>query len=94
MDLFLATYLLTAFPISSTVGNMSNLRTIYLFDNNYLEIGKNLLTGPVPSSLGNLTKLHTLIIQNNSISGIIPPGIGESQFLRNRQISSNGFHPI
>ena len=39
----------------------------------WLNLGGNQLTGPIPPKLGNLSRLTTLILENNQLTGPIPP---------------------
>ncbi len=55
-------------PIPPELGNLTNLRSLRLGDNN--------LSGPIPPELGNLTNLTGLHLSNNNLSGPIPPELG------------------
>ena len=50
------------------MGNLTNLRTLSLPDNQ--------LTGPIPPELGNLSLLLTLNLVNNQLAGEIPNELG------------------
>ncbi|KAJ7959019.1 Receptor protein kinase-like protein [Quillaja saponaria] len=78
--------------IPATIGNLSNLETLYLCPNNLSgfipeEVGKlnklsticffqNKLSGPIPFSITNLTNLNELNLGENKLSGSIPIAIG------------------
>ena len=78
--LFLDTNELTG-PIPSSIGNLTNLERLVLFD--------NLLTGPIPSSIGNLTNLNRLSLSGNILAGPIPSSIGNLTNLNRLLISGN-----
>lgn len=50
--------------IPSVIGNLINLKTLILWDNNF--------TGNVPIEIGNCTKLEILSLEDNSLTGNIP----------------------
>ena len=50
------------------LGNLTNLKRIYLFDNQ--------LTGMIPEELGDLTNLKTLYLNDNRLTGMIPGVLG------------------
>ena len=74
------------------LGNLSNLRSLYLYGNGLtgsipeslgglanaqeLYLNYNALTGPIPPELGNLTKLKSLTLRHNALTGPIPPELG------------------
>ena len=53
--------------IPPEIGNLTNLRYLYLDDNQ--------LTGEIPPEIGNLTNLTGFYLQDNQLSGIIPDEI-------------------
>ena len=55
-------------PIPPELGDLGNLRSLYLNDND--------LSGPIPPELGYLSNLGQLILHRNSLSGPIPPELG------------------
>jgi hypothetical protein len=77
-------------PVS--IGNISNLVTLYLYDNTLsdtipasignlsqlksLEIYKNYLSGAFPATIGNCTNLQYLYIDHNDFTGNLPSSIG------------------
>ncbi|PWA79716.1 Concanavalin A-like lectin/glucanase, subgroup [Artemisia annua] len=67
--------------IPFSIGNMSNLREMYLSD--------NALTGTVPSSLGQLSRLSVLDLARNSLTGLIPLSFGSLQNLSSLDLSLN-----
>ncbi len=54
--------------IPAELGRLSNLRRLYL--------GDNQLTGTIPSELGNLSKLEFLALEDNQLTGTIPAELG------------------
>ncbi|WP_424963186.1 leucine-rich repeat domain-containing protein [Ekhidna sp.] len=63
------------------LGNLSELRTLYLQGNE--------LTGLIPSELGNLSKLESLYLYNNQLFGSIPPELGNLSALKELIMSNN-----
>uniref|UniRef100_A0A7N2MAQ5 non-specific serine/threonine protein kinase n=1 Tax=Quercus lobata TaxID=97700 RepID=A0A7N2MAQ5_QUELO len=55
-------------PIPASIGNLSNLSGLYLWENN--------LCGSIPSSIGNLSNLANLDLSENKLSGSICHEIG------------------
>ncbi|KAK3423743.1 hypothetical protein EUGRSUZ_H00945 [Eucalyptus grandis] len=92
-------------PIPSSLGNLSKLATLYVYNNSLsscipLEMGNmtnlevlhmdtNLLTGPIPSTLGNLTKLTELHLFANELSGSIPLELGNLCAMLDLALSEN-----
>eukprot|EP00939_MAST-03C_sp_MAST-3C-sp1_P004750 g4750.t1 len=56
--------------ISSAIGNLTELTTLYLND------GDNALTGSIPTTIGSLTDLMYVYISNNQLNGTIPTEVG------------------
>ena len=52
------------------LGNLTNLKRLYLFDNQF--------TGTIPEELGNLTNLKSLYISGNQLTGCIPNGLQDA----------------
>lgn len=93
-------------PIPGTLGNLTNLTTLYLGGNSLmgiipsslgqlvqlsvLDLSSNLLTGSIPESFASLGNLTRLDISSNALSGSIPLGIGRLLKLQYLNLSSNG----
>ncbi|KAJ6824749.1 receptor kinase-like protein Xa21 [Iris pallida] len=60
--------------IPPQLANLTFLRRIHLFSNNF--------HGPIPLELSRLSRLRRLDLSNNSLSGIIPPELGRCLALR------------
>ncbi|XP_022726003.1 probable LRR receptor-like serine/threonine-protein kinase At2g16250 [Durio zibethinus] len=91
--------------IPSSIGNLTNLTSLYLSDNRLtgqipstlgqllsllvLDLSKNLLTGSIPSSFVSLRDLTSLDISSNNLTGSIPPGIGALSKLQSLNLSDN-----
>lgn len=67
--------------LSSSIGNLTNLKIILLQNNN--------LTGPIPTELGRLLKLQTLDLSNNLFSGGVPPSLGLLKSLQYIRLNNN-----
>ena len=67
--------------IPAVLGNLSNLRSLYLSDNQ--------LTGDIPAELGNLSQLEDLNLQINQLTGSIPAVLGNLSNLRSLYLSDN-----
>ncbi|KAA8545978.1 hypothetical protein F0562_020571 [Nyssa sinensis] len=67
--------------IPSSLGNLTNLTTLYLSD--------NILTGIIPSSLGQLGRLSILDLSQNSLTGSFPPSFASLGNLTLLDMSSN-----
>ena len=92
-------------PIPSELGELANLRSLSLFNNDltgpippelgelaslrFLSLFNNNLTGPVPSTLGNLASLEGLDVFGNDLTGPIPPELGKLVSLTRLQLGSN-----
>lgn len=92
--------------IPSSIGNLTNLSSLYLSDNSLtgqipstlgqllslsvLDLSKNFLTGSILSSFVSLRNLTSLDISSNNLTGSIPPGIGSLSQLRSLNLSNNG----
>jgi len=71
-------------PVS--LGNLSNLQTLYL--------SVNQLIGSIPASLGNLSKLQILYLHDNQLTDSIPKSLGnlsslQTLYLHGNQLSGN-----
>ncbi|XP_077249503.1 uncharacterized protein LOC143889196 [Tasmannia lanceolata] len=91
--------------IPSTLGNLSNLVTLYLHSNKLsgtipkeianlknmadLRISYNILTGSIPSTIGNLTNLVRFYLHHNKLSGTIPKEIGYLKNMADLEMSYN-----
>ena len=73
-------------PISSWLGNLSNLR--------HLELAGNQITEPIPSWLGNLSNLNVLGLGRNQFTGPIPPELGNLSRLGGFVISRQAQPPM
>ncbi|OVA07029.1 Protein kinase domain [Macleaya cordata] len=69
--------------IPSSLGNLTNLNSLYLSGNN--------LTGVIPSTLGQLSRLSVLDLSMNSFTGFIPPSFSSLSNLTLLDLSSNSF---
>ncbi|XWS27249.1 hypothetical protein CRYUN_Cryun26dG0098600 [Craigia yunnanensis] len=67
--------------LSTTIGNLTNLRQVLLQNNN--------LSGEIPPELGTLQKLQTLDLSNNRFSGAIPGPFGQLNNLRYLRLNNN-----
>ncbi|OAY29672.1 probable LRR receptor-like serine/threonine-protein kinase At2g16250 isoform X1 [Manihot esculenta] len=67
--------------IPATMGNLTNITSLYLSGNN--------LTGEIPSSLGQLVLLSVLDLSQNSLTGFIPESFASLGNLTRLDISSN-----
>ncbi|CAI9089236.1 OLC1v1023772C1 [Oldenlandia corymbosa var. corymbosa] len=57
-----------------------------------LDLISNNFTGSVPSDIGrNMTKLWDLLMAENSLTGVIPPSIGNMSSLVNLMLDRNQF---
>ncbi|KAL3629508.1 histidine kinase osmosensor [Castilleja foliolosa] len=67
--------------LSPTIGNLSNLQSILLQNNN--------ITGPIPDEISKLSKLKTLDLSNNSFIGTIPLSFGKLISLQYMKFNNN-----
>ena len=74
-------------PIPADLGNLTNLETLYLSNND--------LSGQIPSQLGQLGELWELDLSANKITGTIPPELGQLEYLFEINLHDNKlFGPI
>ncbi|KAM5584910.1 putative leucine-rich repeat receptor-like serine/threonine-protein kinase [Rosa sericea] len=55
----------------------------------YMSLGVNNLSGPIPAFLGKITTLKNLILETNMFSGTVPPELGNLVNLQKLIISAN-----
>lgn len=72
--------------LSPSIGNLSNLGTLSLEQNN--------ISGLIPAEIGQLSNLNTLDLSNNQLNGQIPPSLGhlrnlQTLLLRNNHLSGS-----
>ena len=75
-------------PLPSSLGNLSDLRLLFLHQDT-VYFGRGGITGQLPPELGNLNNLQQLHISNQQLEGEIPPGIGQLPELREMDLSGN-----
>lgn len=68
------------FTLPANIGNLSNLKLLYL---------NNCITSIIPESIGNLSNLVSLNLFNNSLSGTIPATICNLTKLKELELSQN-----
>ncbi|KAG5608671.1 hypothetical protein H5410_019952 [Solanum commersonii] len=68
-------------PLSSFIGNMSFLRSLYLSNNSF--------RGEIPSEIGRLRRLHRLYLGNNSFHGEIPSNLSRCLNLASLVLEGN-----
>ena len=66
--------------ISSSIGNLTNLRRIHISNNPQI-------TGTIPHDICNLNQLNSIEIHNTSLYGHIPLCLGENKLLQQFDIS-------
>lgn len=71
-------------PIPAELGNVTNLRDLYLDSNE--------LTGSIPSTLGNLSQLIRIYLEYNKLEGYIPPQLCQLSRLGDLYVSHNMLH--
>ena len=67
--------------LPSSLGNLSQLQTIHLYDNT--------LNGTLPSSLGDLSRLQEMSMFENGITGSLPDSLGKLSLLNSLYLYSN-----
>lgn len=67
--------------LSPSIGNLTNLQSLYLQDNN--------ISGPIPSELGKLQKLTALYLSGNSFTGQLPDTLQHMKSLCYVKINNN-----
>ncbi|KAF8409967.1 hypothetical protein HHK36_002487 [Tetracentron sinense] len=92
-------------PIPWSLGNLTNLSSLYLSDNSLtgivpptlgrlsglsvLHLSQNSLTGAIPTSLSSLRNLTLLDLSSNFLDGQIPPVLGSLSNLQFLNLSNN-----
>jgi Leucine-rich repeat (LRR) protein len=69
--------------IPASLGNLSNLTTLYLDRTNFLV--------PVPRELGMLSSLSDLALSSNNLTGVIPASLGNLSNLNTLYLHTNNF---
>lgn len=67
--------------LSSSIGNLTNLQTVLLQDNN--------ITGPIPSEIGRLQKLQTLDLSDNFFISQLPDSLSHMKGLNYLRLNNN-----
>ncbi|KAL8161411.1 hypothetical protein V2J09_012900 [Rumex salicifolius] len=67
--------------LSSSIGNLTNLQTVLLQNNN--------ITGPIPAEIRELSKLQKLDLSSNMFTGEIPSSISEMKTLQYMRLNNN-----
>jgi len=63
------------------MGNLINLKELYLSDNRFSK--------DIPPSFGKLVNLEVLLLANNSLTGVIPAEMREARKLQFMQVLDN-----
>ncbi|KAL3624114.1 histidine kinase osmosensor [Castilleja foliolosa] len=72
--------------LSPSIGNLTNLQSILLQNNN--------ITGQIPDELSKLSKLRTIDISNNSFIGTIPISYGKLMNLQYMKFNNNSLFGV
>ncbi|XP_031131972.1 receptor kinase-like protein Xa21 [Ipomoea triloba] len=106
-DMTLASNYNLSGPISDCLGNVSSLREVYLFKNEFtffpptlwshenllmLELYSNNLSGSLPQEIGNAKTAIHIYLSNNKLSGQIPLSIGGLTEIINFSVAHNTIH--
>ncbi|KAL3641345.1 hypothetical protein CASFOL_016313 [Castilleja foliolosa] len=97
-------------PIPSTIGNLSNLKTLLLYGNQLtgtisptignlkqlqvLQLDRNKLQGYIPSDICRLSNIGILHLNDNNLTGPIPDCLGDVTALRDINLGSNKLNSI
>ena len=76
-------------PILPELGELSQLKTLFMVFHSIKEPQDILLTGPIPPALGQLQNLTQLGLSNNRLTGPIPPELVQLQNLTYLALDSN-----
>jgi hypothetical protein len=82
-----------SFPNNHLQGALSTERLAELRSLVVLDLAENkLITGGIPDSIEWLERLEELLLEHNSMSDELPPGLSRCSSLRTVILQSNGFH--